>query len=152
MKTLICITSVHHGNTQKVAEAIASVLGADLMPPNRVTPELLAQYDLVGFGSGIYFRRHHQNIFRLLDRLPAVKGKKAFVFSTAGFTLMKYSFHRPLKARLAEKGFQIVGEFCCPGWDTYAIFAIFGGIHRGRPDERDIAAAKAFAAGLKEST
>ena len=149
MKTLICVASFHHGNTRKIADAMAGVLNADVTHPNRVTPDLIAQYDCVGFGSGIYFRRHHESLFRLPDRLPQVPGKKAFIFSTAGFTLMKSSFHKPLRTRLLANGFRVAGEFCCPGWDTYAIFGIFGGIHKGRPDERDLAAARSFAEGLK---
>lgn len=150
MKTLLCVSSVHHGNTRKIAGAIGEILGADLMAPNRVTPELLAGYDLVGFGSGIYFRRHHESIFHLLDRLPDQKGKPAFIFSTEGLAFLHASFHNPLRKRLAEKGFRVNGEFACPGWDTYAIFGVFGGIHRGRPDERDLAAARKFAEVLRK--
>jgi len=150
VKTLICVSSVHHGNTRKVAEAIGEVLHADLMAPNRVTPELLSGYDQVGFGSGIYFRRHHESIFHLLDRLPDQNGKPAFIFSTEGLTFLHASFHKPLREKLTGKGFGVMGEFACPGWDTYAIFGIFGGIHKGRPDERDLAAARAFAEGLKK--
>jgi flavodoxin len=148
MKTLICSISIHHGNTKKVAEAMAGVLHADMMPPNKVTPELIGQYELVGFGSGIYFRKHHESLFKLLDRLPVMQGKKAFLFSTAGFSGMKSSFHRPLREKLTGKGFEIVGEFSCSGWDTYAIFGLFGGIHRGHPDERDLQKAREFAQGL----
>jgi flavodoxin len=150
MKTLIITTSVHHGNTRKIADAMAETLGAEVVQPNKVTPEQLAMYDLVGFGSGIYFRKHHESIFRLLDRLPDMQGKKAFVFSTAGVRFMQKSFHRPLQERLRAKGFEVTGDFCCRGWDTYAIFGLIGGINRRHPDEKDIAAAKAFAEGLKK--
>lgn len=149
MKSLVCFASVHHGNTRKVAQSIGIALSADLMQPNRVTPELLARYDLVGFGSGIYFRRHHESLFHLLERLPDQKGKPAFIFSTEGLTFLHSSFHKTLRQKLTEKGFRIVGEFACPGWDTYAIFGWFGGVHRGRPDERDLDAAREFAEGLK---
>jgi len=51
MKTLIICKSIHHGNTQKVAEVIADVLEAKLVKPEELDINTVAEYDLVGFGS-----------------------------------------------------------------------------------------------------
>ena len=57
MKTLICYVSVHHGNTKKIAEAMAAAIGADCVPIKDVKSDMIAGADLVGFCSGIYNRR-----------------------------------------------------------------------------------------------
>ena len=80
MKTLVSYVSVHHGNTEKVARVIASILGADLFPVKQVDAGLLERYDLVGFGSGVYFAKHHETLLGFVDVLPMMNGKRAFVF------------------------------------------------------------------------
>ena len=60
-KTMIIYNSVHHGNTKKVAEAMADVLEAKLVKPQDVDINTIVEYDLVGFGSGVYVGKHHKN-------------------------------------------------------------------------------------------
>jgi len=146
MKTLIVYTSVHHQNTEKVAEVMAEEIKADLIPTEKVQPETIATYDLIGFGSGIYFGKHHKTLLQFVESLPPVSQKTAFVFSTCGDGKMH---HTALKEKLVNRGFVIVDEFCCRGWDTVGPLKLFGGINKGRPDEKDLAAARAFAQGLK---
>ena len=146
MKTLIVYTSVHHQNTEKVAEVMAAELEADLTPTGNAKPETLAAYDLIGFGSGIYFGKHHKTLLQFVETLPHVAQKQVFVFSTSGDGKMH---HAALKEKLVNKGFVIVDEFCCRGWDTVGLLKLFGGINKGRPDENDLAGARAFAQGLK---
>ena len=118
MKTLICYASVHHGNTKKIAKAMAEAIGAELVTPNDAKTKNIEEYDLIGFGSGIYSAQHHKSILAAVDALRNVSRKKAFVFSTAGFPAGKFMFHRVLKKRLAKKGLVIAGEFSCKGFDT----------------------------------
>ena len=146
MKTLIVYTSVHHQNTEKVAKVMAEALEADLVPTMEAQPGMLAACDLVGFGSGIYFGKHHKTLLRFVETLPPVTQKRAFVFSTSGDGKMH---HAALREQLVNKGFVIVDEFCCRGWDTVGPLKLFGGINKGRPDGNDLAAARAFAQGLK---
>jgi flavodoxin len=146
MKTLIVYTSVHHQNTEKVAEVMAEEIKADLIPAEKAQPETIATYDLIGFGSGIYFGKHHKTLLQFVESLPPVSQKTAFVFSTCGDGKMH---HTALKEKLVNRGFVIVDEFCCRGWDTVGPLKLFGGINKGRPDEKDLAAARAFAQGLK---
>lgn len=148
MRSLIIYVSVHHKNTEKVAKVLAKTLKADLIDLAKQAPKKLADYDLVGFGSGIYMWKHHRLIFELVDKLPKTN-KKAFIFSTAGApTYMSSGLHKSLRNKLKDKGFKIVGELCLPGWDTYGVFGLFGGFHRGRPNEADLQKAKEFAENL----
>lgn len=143
MRTLIIYTSVHHGNTGKVAQAMAGALGADMADAAGAEPGLIDRYDLIGFGSGIYHGRHHQTLFRFVEMLPEVDGSLAFVFSTSGRGVAQD--HTALKQVLEAKGFRIVGDFVCKGWDTYTVLGLVGGINKGRPDARDLAHAAEFA-------
>jgi flavodoxin len=81
MKTLIVYTSVHHQNTEKVAKVMAVELEADLIPTGKAQPETLESYDLIGFGSGIYFGKHHKTLLQFVETLPPMKQKRVFVFS-----------------------------------------------------------------------
>ena len=84
MKTGVIFVSTHHGNTKRVAKEIANALEAKLLEPNEVNEEILSEFDLLGLGSGIYYSKHHKSLLNLVDTLPAMKDKKAFIFSTAG--------------------------------------------------------------------
>jgi len=83
MKALIIYTSVHHGNTEKVANVMANILGASLLQVKQADASMLEQYDLIGFGSGIYFGKHHKVLLDFADRLPVLRNKKAFIFRQA---------------------------------------------------------------------
>jgi len=147
MKALVVCVSVHHGNTKKIADSIARTLGAELLKPEEVSN--IQEYDLIGFGSGIYYWRHHRTLLSLVNRLPDSKNKKAFIFSTSGI-IVKWLLHRSLKKRLLKKGFDIVGEFFCRGFDTNGPLKLIGGINKGKPDEGDIRRAEEFGRTLKK--
>ena len=119
MKTAIVYTSIAHGNTEKVAKAMAEALGADLIKTGDAVPNSLCNYDLVGFGSGVYSGRHHTDIFNLVTRIPAPPGKKAFVFSTSGYGITKPN--EKLIRALEGKRFKVIGTFACKGFDTAGI-------------------------------
>lgn len=152
MKTLIICKSIHHGNTQKVAEVIADVLEAKLVKPEELDINTVAEYDLVGFGSGIYYGKHHRDLLSVVDSLFSVKNKKAFIFSTSGTGEKNIKRnHRLIKEKLVVRGFTIAGEFSCRGWDTFGLLKLIGGINKGRPDEQDLKRAEDFARHLKDS-
>ncbi|MFP4115689.1 MAG: flavodoxin family protein [Candidatus Aenigmatarchaeota archaeon] len=152
MKALIVYRSKHQGNTEKVAEAMAEVMDADLKKPEELNTEDLEDYDFVGFGSGIYFRKHDEKVLGFVDDLPQMEGKDAFIVSTSGLPKIPlvHEFERPLRDRLEGKGFEIVGSFDCRGVDHYSFFKYLGGIHRGKPDEGDLEDARDFARKLLE--
>ncbi|ACL17638.1 flavodoxin family protein [Methanosphaerula palustris] len=145
MKVLIVYQSMHHGNTRVIAEALATELYAECREIGQVKPQDLEGSDLIGFGSGIYFGKHHQSLIKLAERMQLASGQRAFIFSTAGLPLLSKRWHRALKVALANHGVPVCGEFCSARYDTYAIFGVIGGIHRGRPDQRDVDRAVAFA-------
>ncbi|MDD1756547.1 MAG: flavodoxin family protein [Methanomassiliicoccales archaeon] len=150
MRILLVIRSYHHNNTAKVADAMAKALRASIKVPEQVLPGELEQYDLVGFGSGIYDGMHHRALLDLADKLPKVKGSKAFLFSTSamvnGDKVAKD--HLALRGRLRSKGYEIVGEFACKGLNTNSFLKYVGGLNKGRPNAEDLAHAEEFARGL----
>ncbi len=151
MKSLIVCVSVSHGNTRRVADRMAEVLHAEVAEPEAVDPDALQDYDLVGFGSGIYFLAVHPRLWRLVGRLPRVDGIGAFTFFTSGareVPLVGYS--RPIRRRLASKGFGVLDSFSCRGFDTAGPLRFVGGLNKGRPNDRDLDRAAAFALRLRE--
>jgi len=150
MKALIIYVSVHHGNTEKVAKVMANVLDADLLQVEQADASMLEQYDLIGFGSGIYFGKHHKILLDFADRLPVLRNKKTFIFSTSGLRKIRFihNFDKPLKEKLQRKGCDISSEFSCRGYDTSQAAMIIGGINSGRPNAKDLEQAEDFARGL----
>lgn len=148
METAIIYKSIHHGNTKKIAETIAGSLNADIFDLKEVKEDIIKDYDLIGFGSGIYFSKPHKNLMKFIDSLSDEKNKKAFVFSTSGKE--KSEFNDLLKNELSKKGFEILGEFNCKGFDTWGPLKLIGGLNKGKPDEEDLINAKKFAESLKE--
>ena len=153
MKVLMVYVSVHHGNTEKVAKAMANVLDADLIQVREADATMLEQYDLIGFGSGIYFGKHHESLLDFVDKVPLLRNKKTFTFSTSGLRKIPlvHDFDRPLRKKLQRKGFGIIAEFSCRGLDTYRATSLVGGINRGRPNAGDLKQAEDFARSLKNA-
>jgi flavodoxin len=151
MKPIIILYSYHHHNTEKVAKVIANVLGADIRWPEDVNPEELQEYDLIGFGSGIYSAKHHVSLLELADKLPEVTNKKAFLFSTAGITGKSKAGkdHSTLMEKLQLKGYMVFDEFQCKGFNTNSFLRLFGGMNKGRPNVKDLKNAEEFAWKLK---
>ena len=157
MKSLLVLFSYHHKNTEKIANVFAKVLDAETKTPQQINPEELQEYNLIGFGSGIYSEKHHKLLLDLADKLPQVTNRKAFIFSTSGVTrefAIKHELddpHTPLREKLQSKGYMIVDEFNCAGWNTNSFLKLFGGIKRGRPNAEDLKHAEEFAQNLKQN-
>ena len=152
MKSLIILFSYHHNNTEKVAKVIARVLDAQVKSPQQVAPNELREYDLVGFGSGIYGDKHHESLLNLADRLPQGIRANAFLFSTSAMiTEWKVTNdHSALREKLQSKGYTIVDEFACKGFNTNSFLRYIGGINKGRPNSEDLKNAEEFANNLKK--
>jgi flavodoxin len=149
-RPLILCKSVHHGNTAKVAEAIAGPLGAETAVPQAVPCAGVQGCPLVGFGSGVYYGRMHGDLHAWLEGMPDSPGTEtpAFVFSTSGLPWLAWIWHRSLRRLLARKGFRLLGEFSCGGYDTWGPLWLTGGLNRSHPDERDLERARGFATEL----
>ena len=163
MKSLLVLFSYHHNNTEKIANVFAKVLDAQIKTPRQINLEELHEYSLIGFGSGIYSAKHHKVLLDLADTLPQVTNKKAFIFSTCGapmklmeldkteFTKYIAKNHSPLREKLQSKGYTIVDEFSCAGFNTNSYLKLFGGINKNRPNAEDLKDAEEFAQNLKQN-
>ncbi len=151
IRTLILLKSVHCRNTQQVSDAMAGVVQATVLAPVEVTPATLMDYDLIGFGSGVYFGRFHRELRTWVKRLrPLADRQAAFVFSTAGLSFLGPIWHRSLRRQLNRRNFNVIGEFSCPGHDLVGPLRLVGGLNRGRPNQVDLQRAQEFAAALRE--
>jgi flavodoxin len=152
VKSLLIVYSYHHMNTEKLANVFAGVLGSQVKSPLQTKPEELESYDLVGFGAGIDSGRHYKELLDFADQLPHVSGKKAFIFSTAGMTGKDKvaKDHAVLREKLQAKGYVIVDEFGCKGFNTNSFLKYVGGMNKGNPNAEDLGRAKEFATGLKQ--
>jgi len=146
LKTLIICVSAHYGNTLKIASAMAKVLKAKVIEPKEARNHNIPEYDLVGFGSGIYFGKPEDSLLKIVDKLPE-SDKKAFIFSTRGRnSLFQNSYHKHLRQKLIEKNYKVIGEFSCRGFsEHHKIFKLFGGVNKGHPNSKELDKARAFA-------
>jgi flavodoxin len=133
METLIVYKSVFHGNTKKIAIAMAEVLNAKFLDVENADKNMIGEYDLIGFGSGIYYDKPQKKLMEYIEGLDNVKNRKAFIFSTSRQNRSDYN--NWFKEKLSDKGFEIIGEFHCKG---YSIF-------KGNPNEEDLKNAKEVA-------
>ena len=125
---------------------MAETLNADIVNVNDVNITELQNYDLIGFGSGIYGGKFHKTMLNLIEKLPSVANKKSFLFSTS--SMGKIGYNSYIEEKLKGKGFEIIGNFSCKGYDTFGPFKLIGGIGKGRPNEEDIKKAQNFAEGI----
>ncbi|MFY9218283.1 MAG: flavodoxin family protein [Tepidanaerobacteraceae bacterium] len=145
MKTAIVYYSQHHGNTKKLLDAIAIVDDVTLIDVTKHTAYDLNQFNLIGFASGIYFQKFSKKVLDFAkNNLPF--NKKVFFIYTCGIKFPSYTV--AIRAVVKEKNADIVGEYGCPGFDTFGPFKIVGGIRKGRPNENDIAKAVQFFRGI----
>jgi flavodoxin len=159
-KVLMILAGSPSGSTARVAGAIADELGARVAGPDQAEVAVSGDFTLIGFGSGIFHGEHHAALLALADELPPASNAKVFLFSTCGIparfaspeTLADYSSrnHAALREKLRAKGYEIVGEFACPGFNDNKFLKLFGGFNRGRPNAADLGSARSFARGLEQ--
>jgi len=140
-------------NTEKIAKVFAKVLDAQIKTPQQINPEELQEYSLIGFGSGIYGAKHHELLLNLADKLPQDTNKKTFIFSTSAILGAEKvaKDHSLLREKLQSKGYMIIDEFACKGFNTNSFLKYLGGMNKGRPNAEDIKRAEEFAQNLKRS-
>ena len=141
MKTAICCYSRHHGNTRRVAEAMALEGGVDLIDVTTRQMVRLEEYDCIGFASGIYGFEFHRAVTAFARQyLP--EGKPVFFVCTYGG--LRGAGAKELEKLARERGCPVLGTFGCKGYDTFGPFRLVGGIAKGHPDEQDLNNARAF--------
>jgi len=141
LKVLIIYHSEHHGNTKKIAKAMAEKINADILKAADVNLNKFEEYDIVGFGSGVYNGKLHKELSEILSKLPQQDDKKGFIFSTTGSKTYSSMAHERFRPMLEEKSFEIIGEFSCLGFDTALTKE---GINKDRPNKQDIKDAEDF--------
>ena len=141
MKTAIVYYSKHHGNTKKLLDAIAAKNEVTLIDVTAQQPVDLAEYDRIGFASGIYYASFaKQLLVYAAEHLP--EGRDVFYIYTHGAP--KGDFLKAIREIAAKKKCREIGEYRCRGFDTFGPFKLVGGIAKGHPTESEIKAAVDF--------
>ena len=143
MKAVIVYASVHHGNTKKIVDEIAGEYEVELVDATQVKEKELSGYDVIGFASGIYYGKFHRAVLDFAS-VNLSQDKKVFLICTYGGNAVFQS----METILEEKHADLIGKFSCKGYDTFGPFKLVGGIAKGRPNAKDLAAAVDFYRGL----
>ena len=147
MKIAIIYHSSHHENTKKLLDAIAAEAEVELIEASKKGKTDLSEYDLIGFASGIYYSKMHDDVIKFAQtNLP--KNKRCFILYTCGSIRKGYT--DTLRGLMERRKCSIEGEYGCLGYDTFSLLKIVGGIAKGHPNEREIAAAVKFYEQLSE--
>jgi flavodoxin len=136
-KTVLIYASVHHQNTKKVVEYVASHFSGE-MDVVDITKEKVP--DLFGtewviFASGIYRNTVHEAITSYIESTD-LSGKKAIILYTCGMRYRDYA--KATGKRIAESGGEYIGNCYCRGVDTTHFLEKIGGIAKGHPNETDM--------------
>ena len=121
---------------------MAEAAPATIVEIENVANYNLDNYDIIGFGSGIYAGSFSKSMIKLVKSLNDDK-KCCFVFSTSGTG--KYEKYNAEFIKLLEsKNKVVLGNFGCKGLCKWFIFALVGGISKGHPDIEDFEASQNF--------
>ena len=125
------------GNTKKLAEAIAAALGTEALPIGEPVNEPV---DLLFLGNSYYAFSIDPEVRAFIRSLDKDKVGRLVNFGSAA---MLNSTWKKVKAEADKVGIPMhEKEFHCRGE--------FKGMHKGRPNADDLAAAEAFAKSLTE--
>ncbi len=120
------------GNTKRLAQAVAEELGVEALP---VTEAITEPVDVLFLGNSYYAFSIDPEVRAFVASLTKDKVGKIVNFGTAA--LLK-STYKKVKAEADKVGIPMdENEFHCRGE--------FKGLHKGRPNEADLQAAKEFA-------
>lgn len=153
MKILIIYCSEYKNNTEKIAQLFAENTDCELIKLREVNTIDITNYDLIGFGSGVYRESLSPKLFKLVEKLN-VKGKSSFVFSTNGVGMRFYN--KSLIKLLESKGAINKGSFACKGsfnareFTNKKMFEFMGKLSQGHPNKKDIMKAKEFLSKMVE--
>lgn len=146
MKILAVVESKHLGNTERIAVAMAEAAPMTVTSIEDAPNYNFHDYDIVGFGSGIYYGKHDKKLMGFVNKF-CDKMAYTFVFSTSGAG--SYDKNNKALIDLLEKKNKIVlGSFGCKGLDKFFVFKLFGGTNKGHPDQEDMKNAQKFILGI----
>lgn len=141
-EVLIINESIFNNQTNRLATAMAGELNCQCVTLDEAVLLNINKYKVVGFGSGIYFGKHHPKIIDFVNQLPKIE-QRAFIFSTHGNPILG-KYHHALHLALTSRGRTVIGEFDTVGFDGTGPFMIYDGGHKGRPHEGDCKRARKF--------
>ncbi|MDF2909042.1 MAG: flavodoxin [Herbinix sp.] len=147
MKSLVIYYSAYKNHTEKIAELFAEKMNADIINLKKIKNVQIDNYDLIGFGSGVYKESMAPQIFSCVEQLN-LKNKGSFVFSTSGAG-MKYYNNKLIKL-LEVKGASCKGSFACKGsfvssdFSENKIFDFMSRFALGHPNDKDFSKADKF--------
>ena len=125
------------GNTKRLAEAVAEAVGVEALPISEPIDE---KVDILFLGNSYYafsIDPEVRNFIRSLDK------EKVGKIANFGSAALMNSTYNKVKAEADKFGIPLVEkEFHCKGE--------FKGLHKGRPNDEDLAAAAAFAKSLTD--
>lgn len=142
MKILLIVKSKHNDNTLKIAEAMSEVSPTTVTELSNIGYYKLDEYDIIGFGSGIYFGKHDKELLKTVKSL-CIKQRFTFIFSTSGSAKFEKN-NATLKRVLELKDKIVLGSFGCKGHTKWFPLSLFGGINKHHPDMNDFEAAQQF--------
>ena len=120
------------GNTKRLAEAIASAVGAEALP---LSAPITEPVDILFLGNSYYAFSIDPEVRSFVQGLDKNKVGKIVNFGSAA---MLNSTYKKVKAEADKRGIPMdQREFHCKGE--------FKGLHKGRPNAGDLEAAAAFA-------
>ena len=147
-KGVIVYASTHHGNTKKLAEAIADSCEVALIDAEQVWQADLTEYDLIGFASGIDFGKFYPSVERFLqENLP--KDKKVFFLYTCA--KVNQGFTKRMQEFALKKDAALLGEYGCRGYNTYGPWKLIGGMNKTHPNKEELDGAVKFYRTLLEN-
>jgi flavodoxin len=83
METGIINKPIHHAKTKEIAEVVANSLEAELLDLKDFNPNMMLEYDIIGFDSQLYWFKPHKKLRMFMDDLDKVGNKKVFILSTS---------------------------------------------------------------------
>ena len=120
------------GNTKRLAEAVANELGVEALP---ISEGLNEQADILFLGNSYYAFTIDPEVRSFIAGLSKNKVGKIVNFGSAA---LLNSTYKKVKAEAAKVGIPVdEKEFHCKGE--------FKALHKGRPNEDDLKAAREFA-------
>ena len=140
----ICISASR--KHKKIIDEIAKTNDVELIDATQTVEKDLSEYDLIGFASGVYGGKFHQSVLKFAS-VNLTDNKNVFLICTYGGRPV----FKSIEQVIAYKHDNIVGRFSCKGFDTFGPFKLIGGVSKGHPDEKDLAAAVEFYNGLTDS-
>ena len=120
------------GNTKRLAEAVAEAVGAEALPLETPVEEPV---DILFLGNSYYAFNIDPEVRRFIQKLD--KGKVGRIVNFGSAAMLNSTF-KIVKADADKAGIVMdAREFHCKGE--------FKGLHKGRPNTKDLAAAADFA-------